>query len=121
MQGEEIGMVDYRDGISWEETQDPQACNVGIDGPWRQISRDPERTPFQWDNTKWAGFSEGDTRPWLPVNSNYRELNLAQQQNANRSVFLSFKQLMELRRENTFKYGTFESKALRDTVFAYIR
>lgn len=63
-------MVDYRDGISWEETQDPQACNVGIDGPWRQISRDPERTPFHWDNTKWAGFSEGDTRPWLPVNSN---------------------------------------------------
>lgn len=35
-------MVDYRDGISFEETLDPQACNVGASGNWREMSRDPE-------------------------------------------------------------------------------
>lgn len=114
-------MLDFRDGITWEETQDPEACNVGKDGPWRQKSRDPERTPYQWDDTKWAGFSPGANSPWLPVNSNYRELNLARQKNAPRSVYKSFKQLMELRKEKTFQHGSFESKVLSDKVFAYVR
>lgn len=51
--GEEIGMVDKRD-ISWEDTQDPLACNVGKD-KYQNQSRDPNRTPFQWDATKNAG------------------------------------------------------------------
>jgi len=51
--GDEIGMVDKRD-ISWEDTQDPQACNAGKE-QYANLSRDPERTPFQWDATKNAG------------------------------------------------------------------
>lgn len=112
-------MLDFRQGISWEETEDPQACNVGINGPWRQVSRDPQRTPFQWDDTQWAGFSQA--RPWLPVNSNYKELNLALQKKAARSTFKFYKQLMELRKENTFVHGSFRSKVLANKVFAYVR
>lgn len=51
--GEEIGMVDKRD-ISWEDTQDPQGCIAGKN-KFKSTSRDPERTPFQWDATKHAG------------------------------------------------------------------
>lgn len=51
--GDEIGMVDKRD-ISWEGTKDPQACNAGK-ATYANVSRDPERTPFQWDATKNAG------------------------------------------------------------------
>jgi alpha-glucosidase len=51
--GDEIGMLDKRD-ISWEDTQDPQACNAGI-AQYVNVSRDPERTPFQWDATENAG------------------------------------------------------------------
>lgn len=51
--GEEIGMLDKSD-ISWEDTQDPQACNAGRD-KYQSRSRDPNRTPFQWDATKNAG------------------------------------------------------------------
>lgn len=50
--GEEIGMEDT--WISWEDTKDPQGCNAGIDG-YEKASRDPARTPFQWDNTTSAG------------------------------------------------------------------
>ncbi|KAL6428415.1 hypothetical protein ACFW04_008591 [Cataglyphis niger] len=45
--GEEIGMVDKTD-ISWEDTQDPQACIAGKD-KYQSRSRDPARTPFQWN------------------------------------------------------------------------
>jgi len=51
--GDEIGMVDKRD-ISWEDTQDPQACNAGKEH-YAAASRDPERTPFQWNAEKNAG------------------------------------------------------------------
>ncbi|EFN75190.1 Maltase 1 [Harpegnathos saltator] len=51
--GDEIGMVDKRD-ISWEDTKDPQTCNAG-EKNYATVSRDPERTPFQWDATKNAG------------------------------------------------------------------
>lgn len=51
--GEEIDMVDYRN-ISWEDTQDPQACNAGKD-KYLERSRDPNRTPMQWDTSINAG------------------------------------------------------------------
>ena len=50
---EEIGMMDKRD-ISWEDTQDPQECIAGKE-KFENTSRDPERTPFQWDAIKNAG------------------------------------------------------------------
>lgn len=42
-----IGMIDKRE-VSWEDTKDPEACNAGK----ASVSRDPECTPFQWDETK---------------------------------------------------------------------
>lgn len=56
--GEEIGMVDFKN-ISWEDTKDPAACNTNRN-VYMDFSRDPERTPFQWDDTKNAGFSNAD-------------------------------------------------------------
>lgn len=52
IKGEEIGMLDQH--LSYKDTQDPQACK---DGPemYHLTSRDPQRTPFQWDNTPNAG------------------------------------------------------------------
>lgn len=52
--GDEIGMEDT--WISWENTKDPQGCNAGQDH-FETASRDPERTPFQWDDTTSAGRS----------------------------------------------------------------
>ena len=46
-------------------------------------SRDPERTPMQWDTSDQAGFTKAD-KPWLPVNENYLTgINVADQDQAN--------------------------------------
>ncbi len=45
--GEEIGMQDTE--ISWEDTVDPFGCNAGPDR-YQIFSRDPERTPMQWND-----------------------------------------------------------------------
>ena len=68
--GDEIGMIDHRD-ISYEDTLDPQGCNLGPEG-YRWASRDPQRVPFQWDDTYNAGFSRAP-RTWLPVHPYYRQ------------------------------------------------
>lgn len=40
--------------ISWEDSVDPQACNSNPDR-YYDLSRDPARTPYQWDASANAG------------------------------------------------------------------
>uniref|UniRef100_A0A7G3A809 alpha-glucosidase n=1 Tax=Lutzomyia longipalpis TaxID=7200 RepID=A0A7G3A809_LUTLO len=117
--GEEIGMVDNKE-ITWEQTKDPQACNPQDPSRYQELSRDPARTPMQWDRTVNAGFSSGT--PWLPVHSNYGTLNLENQKAAERSTYKFYKQLAELRKTETLIYGAYLSKVLADdNIFAYRR
>lgn len=41
-------------------------------------SRDSARTPVQWDDSENAGFTSGT--PWFYVNDNYKEENVASQE-----------------------------------------
>ena len=41
--------------ISWEDTKDPQGCCYGREH-YEEHSRDPSRTPMQWDNSSFAGI-----------------------------------------------------------------
>lgn len=119
-QGEEIGMLDNRDGITFEQTQDPQGVNVGPEN-YKWASRDPVRTPFQWDNTRFAGFSNGTVEPWLPVHPNYVYLNLNNQKSFKRSTFKYYKELMKLRQSHIIIDGTFEPKVVDGNVLTYVR
>ncbi|XP_065341667.1 maltase 1-like [Cloeon dipterum] len=116
--GEEINMDNTF--ITWEQTQDPQGCNAGPDNYFR-YSRDPERTPFQWNDQLNAGFTSG-VSTWLPVNENYLELNLEAQRAAVRSEFKIYQALTEAR--NTAPaiiLGNLNYVAVDDYVFAFTR
>lgn len=118
-------MVDFRYGISFEDTVDPQACNAYSNGPvddgWISMSRDPVRTPFQWDDSSNAGFCAcGNNKTWLPVHDNYRNLNLNLQKSWRKSTFNFYKELSELRKDDTMQEGAYTSFVVND-VFAYTR
>lgn len=50
--GDELCMEDTY--IRYDQTKDPPALYAGP-GRYKLFTRDPERTPFQWDNTENAG------------------------------------------------------------------
>lgn len=105
--------------ISWDDTQDPQACRTNPD-VFDQFSRDPARTPFQWDVTKNAGFSFGD-KTWLKVAENYTECNVKLQKSKLRSHLKVFRQLMSIRQNPTMKYGDLTMYAVNNDVLIYKR
>uniref|UniRef100_A0A182MQP9 alpha-glucosidase n=1 Tax=Anopheles culicifacies TaxID=139723 RepID=A0A182MQP9_9DIPT len=116
--GEEIGMVDYRD-MSWEDSLDPQGCNVGPE-EYKWKSRDPQRTPFQWDDTFNAGFSRAN-KTWLPVYPYYRQNNLQKQLESDWSHYQVYTEAVKLRRHRVFREGSFRSRALSEHVFGFVR
>ncbi|XP_071652889.1 alpha-glucosidase-like [Temnothorax longispinosus] len=115
--GEEIGMEDT--WISWEDCLDPLGCKAGRDG-YEKASRDPARTPFQWDDTISAGFST-NPKTWLPTNKNYVTLNVAAQKKQNNSYYALYKAVSALRKWPVVKYGTLTAKLLGDDVLVFTR
>lgn len=87
---------------------------------YKKFSRDPERTPFQWDGTNNGGFSKA-AKTWLPVNPNYVDLNLQREKASATSHFKFYQQLMALRVHDTFQYGDLKILAINQFVFAYVR
>lgn len=108
-QGEELGMTNVR-FESIEEYDDIDTKNyyktMISEGASKEdalaesqiISRDNARTPMQWDDTVYAGFSRH--KPWLGVNPNYVEINVASQMEDETSVFQFYRKLIALRKEN---------------------
>lgn len=115
--GEEIGMTDVF--IPWEQTVDPQACNTN-ETVFNEYSRDPERTPFQWDDSTSAGFSTKLTT-WLPLADDYATKNVKAQKLATRSHLKVFKSLVELRQLPVMQDGVFEDKIHQNNVYIYRR
>jgi alpha-glucosidase len=116
--GEEFGMLDNRD-ITWDETKDPAALNTGPE-VFMDYTRDPERAPFQWNDDENAGFSTG-LSTWLPVNKNYKTLNLEHQKRMERSHFKFYQELVKLRDHDTLKYGGIQLVPYNQNVLTYIR
>uniref|UniRef100_A0A1I8Q5Z4 alpha-glucosidase n=1 Tax=Stomoxys calcitrans TaxID=35570 RepID=A0A1I8Q5Z4_STOCA len=115
--GEEIGMVNGK--ITWEETVDTQGCSSSPQ-TYERYSRDPERTPYQWDGSNLAGFTNGD-HTWLPVAANYVENNAFSQLRAPRSHLQMFKRLIKLRQEPSMRDGPLEIKAILVDILIYSR
>jgi alpha-glucosidase len=63
-----------------------------------RYSRDPQRTPMQWESSPNAGFCPAGVLPWLPVANDYRTYNVATQQHEPRSLLSLVRTLLLLRR-----------------------
>lgn len=90
--GDEIGMTDVP--IPFAEIQDPQGYNM----PQKNLSRDPCRTPMQWNTEAFAGFS--GVKPWLRVSRDYLSKNITTQQQDPDSLLLLYRRLIALRQQH---------------------
>jgi alpha-glucosidase len=112
--GEEIGMRDIH--LRRDEILDPPGKKY-----WPIYKgRDGCRSPMQWDDSAYAGFS--NHKPWLPVHPDYQERNVSSQQ-ANPGSLLHFtKKLLALRKEiPALCRGDFGSLPTPPGMLAYLR
>lgn len=65
-----------------------------------RLNRDEMRTPMQWDDSPNAGFTPAGVVPWLPVNDNRREINVATESKDPDSILSTYRDLLVLRRSN---------------------
>jgi oligo-1,6-glucosidase len=130
--GDELGMTNTV-LTSIEESKDIETLNGWLDAKNRGMSetdflklanyagRDNARTPFQWSDQPFAGFSS--VTPWMPVNPNFSFINRDNQEGSLTSVLNYFRSMVELRKSNqTLVYGRYvPCRTLSDSCFAYFR
>ena len=130
-QGEEIGMTNITvDSI--DQVDDIEARNMYFDrlkkGYDEQTllhainikGRDNARTPMQWDDSENAGFTTG--KPWLPVNQNYKKINVHAQLNDPNSILNVYRFLINYRKNNPLVvYGDYQLLESHKNIFAYTR
>ncbi|MUK78038.1 alpha,alpha-phosphotrehalase [Aliivibrio fischeri] len=131
-QGEEIGMTNVAFD-TLEEYKDIETLNfykvktesgVSHESMMKGIhanSRDNARTPMHWDNSDNAGFTQGT--PWIKLNPNYPEINVAAALEDKNSIFYHYQKLIALRKQNpVIVYGDFIPLfEAHSAVFAYER
>jgi oligo-1,6-glucosidase len=116
-QGQEIGMTNF-DFQNLDEVNDVESHGLNklmkkmcvpsfLRWKWiKASSRDNARTPMQWDDSDNAGFSKA--KPWLGINSNYRNINYMSQKNNSESVLSFYKSLIAFRKKSDcLKFGDF--------------
>ena len=99
--GEEIGMRESK--FKKNEILDP----VGLFYYPFYKGRDGCRTPMQWDESTYAGFSTAT--PWLPVHPDFSNRNVKQQEKDKGSLLAFYRKLLHLRKEHpALQRGDFE-------------
>ncbi|HOP56590.1 MAG TPA: alpha-glucosidase [Bacillota bacterium] len=117
-QGQEIGMENIAfDNL--DDYQDIETKNIYKTGrkmglshkrmmkKIKMMSRDNARTPMQWDDTLYAGFS--DAIPWIKVNSDHNAINVATNEKNKDSILSYYKEIISLRKKYPIiVYGDYE-------------
>ena len=91
--GDEIGMTQV--SIPTDRVRDPFQKNL----PGIEVGRDGSRTPMQWDDSRYAGFSE--VEPWLPLADDFRHYNTLKQRSDPTSIYHLYRRLIALRRSRS--------------------
>ncbi|RZF35392.1 hypothetical protein LSTR_LSTR013008 [Laodelphax striatellus] len=115
--GEELGMEDVF--VRWDQTVDPQGIVLG-EKNYLTATRDACRSPMQWNSGISAGFSTNETN-WLPVNPNYWRINVEAQRKSKVSHLMNYKYLVEARKTDTIRYGSFKMYTQGDWILIFTR
>jgi trehalose-6-phosphate hydrolase len=109
-QGEEIGMTnaEFKSINDFRDIETKNFYQLLSNQGWNQEeilkilnlkTRDNSRTPMQWKNEKYAGFS--DYEPWIKINQNYQEINV-ENENENKDSILNFyRNLIKITKEES--------------------
>ena len=113
-QGDEIGIGEVT--IPRDRICDPQDLRQ----PELGIGRDRSRTPMPWNDSTFAGFSAA--RPWLPLGDDWRDRNVAAQDQDSESLLSLYRSLLLLRRgHDALSIGDFELLDSTADVLAFER
>ncbi|WP_182199935.1 glycoside hydrolase family 13 protein [Paraliobacillus salinarum] len=131
-QGQEIGMTnvkfesidDYNDvaikNLYKQERRAGKTHDEIMKVIWKN-GRDNSRTPMQWSNKEYAGFTTHN--PWMKVNPNYGDVNVADNLSDPNSIYHYYKKLIALRKSSETLINGQYDLVLEDhpNVYAYIR
>lgn len=84
-------------------------------------SRDNNRRPMCWSSDKNGGFTSG--KPWIPLHSDYKNINLENDKKSDKSVFEFYKKLLNIRsNSDIILYGSLNVlSGKNDDYFAFER
>ena len=117
-QGQEIGMTNWRPSdpsmyrdvqtiYNYEHSNPKKSPEQRLQAMWRS-SRDSARTPVQWSAEANAGFTTAET-PWMAVNENYRDINVARQEADPDSVLNFYRKAVKLRKQlSCVRHGDYQ-------------
>ncbi|RSL77004.1 hypothetical protein CEP51_009472 [Fusarium floridanum] len=138
LQGQEIGMAnapeswtidDYIDveGLNYYKSQlNKRSVDADMSDVMREMrlkARDNGRLPMQWNTDKNGGFTQA-SKPWMRINDDFTDWNVAQQEKDDDSVLAFWRQVLKLRQQekDVFVYGRFDELPeyeRSEEVFAY--
>ena len=129
--GEEIGMTNcpINDISEVEDLESINMYNERLSQGYNKAEiiksinakgRDNARRPMQWSTEASSGFTSG--KPWLALNSNYKEINVQAALMDPQSIFYTYQHLIKLRHENKIVVsGSFTTAISSQNVLAYYR
>ncbi len=110
--GDEIGMPQV--AIAPDRVRDPWGKNVP------GMGRDGCRTPMQWDDTAYTGFSVCE--PWLPLSKDIALVNVATEREDTASMLSLYRALITLRRARPeLALGGYRLVSVADDLLVYAR
>ncbi|MHA1646861.1 MAG: alpha-amylase family glycosyl hydrolase, partial [Promethearchaeota archaeon] len=89
------------------------------------IHRDGCRTPMQWNKDVTSGFSPNPTDTWLPVNPNYKSINVENSIKDKDSLFHCYQRFLKLRKItpalNSGNFTLMDPKSIPKDILGYTR
>ncbi|MGE5106758.1 MAG: alpha-amylase family glycosyl hydrolase [Sphingobacteriales bacterium] len=129
--GEEIGMhnilanhieemVDIQGRTHYKLALDSGKDSAAALKEANEHNRDKSRSPMQWNNNVFAGFSTAKT--WIKISHDYKEVNVELLEKKENSILGIYKALIALRnKEKVLQYGNYEKLEFNNDVISFTR